>query len=81
MVGCDTCKEWYHCACVGLSKSQAEKLDKYICIRCLLIYSFDEAGAHAGRICNKWMLPENISSHRISSTNKVIYFISYRIIL
>jgi hypothetical protein len=34
-IACDSCDEWYHIRCVGLSKSEAEKQDVYNCPRCL----------------------------------------------
>ena len=34
MIGCDSCDEWYHGPCVGVSEEQANKVDKYVCIRC-----------------------------------------------
>jgi len=34
MVGCDFCDGWYHGACVGISKDQANQLESYVCPRC-----------------------------------------------
>ena len=34
MIGCDGCEEWYHGTCIGLSEEQANKVDKYVCLRC-----------------------------------------------
>lgn len=34
MIGCDGCEEWYHGICVGVSEEQANKVDKYVCLRC-----------------------------------------------
>lgn len=33
-VQCDTCAEWYHPGCVGLTEDQAEGLDSWSCISC-----------------------------------------------
>jgi len=55
MIGCDTCKEWYHYSCIGMTKIQADKLDKYSCVRCQLLYSFDQSAVAAGVIVNRWM--------------------------
>jgi hypothetical protein len=55
MVGCDNCDEWYHFQCVGLSQAQAEKSDKYICIRCSLKNSMRQSAIYAAQITNKWM--------------------------
>lgn len=35
MVFCDGCSDAFHCACVGLSKDEAEKMDEYTCGYCL----------------------------------------------
>jgi K+/H+ antiporter YhaU regulatory subunit KhtT len=55
MIGCDTCDEWYHFQCVGLTQAQAEKADKYVCIRCMLKSSIQSTAAYCAKITNKWM--------------------------
>eukprot|EP01040_Poterioochromonas_malhamensis_P012481 gene12481-13656_t len=55
MIGCDTCDEWYHFQCVGLSVAQAEKAEKYTCIRCALRNSVQITASYAAKIANKWM--------------------------
>ena len=34
MIGCDSCDDWYHPACVALTAAQAKKIKKYQCPRC-----------------------------------------------
>lgn len=34
MVACDGCDEWFHCACVGLTREQALSMDDYYCESC-----------------------------------------------
>ncbi|KLT39001.1 PHD-domain-containing protein [Cutaneotrichosporon oleaginosum] len=34
MVGCETCDNWFHPACVGLDEAQVDMLDVYICAAC-----------------------------------------------
>ena len=34
MIGCDECNDWFHASCVGLSVSEAEKLEKFLCPSC-----------------------------------------------
>ncbi|XP_046566019.1 inhibitor of growth protein 4-like [Haliotis rubra] len=34
MIGCDQCDQWFHGACVGISRKIAQTLDKYICPHC-----------------------------------------------
>ncbi|CAG8437156.1 10661_t:CDS:10 [Ambispora gerdemannii] len=34
MIQCDSCKEWFHIACVNLSKAEAEVIEKYFCPTC-----------------------------------------------
>ena len=34
MVSCDACHDWFHIACVGLTKQQASKLQHFFCPSC-----------------------------------------------
>jgi hypothetical protein len=33
-VQCNTCEQWYHCSCVGLTKRKAEELQEFKCKEC-----------------------------------------------
>jgi hypothetical protein len=35
MVGCDFCDGWYHGACVGITKDEANLRESYLCPRCV----------------------------------------------
>lgn len=73
MIGCDTCDEWYHFQCVGLTASQAEKAEKYVCIRCSLKSTIQVTACYAAKVANSWMdatrdhfpmLDRNIAIHQ-----------------
>ena len=44
MIGCDSCKRWFHGPCVGVSKTAADALDDFMCPECAtkrgLTYAF-----------------------------------------
>lgn len=44
-VQCDRCQDWFHCICVGLTKEYAEKIDKYICKKCLALLGVGGSGS------------------------------------
>lgn len=54
MIGCDTCEEWYHGPCVGISESQAEKCDKYVCIRCNTLKVYNDNISTIAAVVRKW---------------------------
>jgi nucleosome-remodeling factor subunit BPTF len=33
-IGCDRCEDWFHGSCVGITKSEADRMDSYVCPRC-----------------------------------------------
>ena len=33
-IGCDECQDWFHGRCVGVSKTEADDIQTYICPRC-----------------------------------------------
>ena len=47
-VQCDRCQDWFHCICVGLTKEYAEKIDKYICKKCLALVGTGGSGVSGG---------------------------------
>lgn len=71
MIGCDECDEWYHLQCVGLSQTQADKLERYLCIRCTLRQSFHNAAMLAAQSVNKWMVPSDVLRAREQRLNKI----------
>lgn len=71
MIGCDECDEWYHLQCVGLSQTQADRLERYLCIRCTLRQSFLNAATLAAQSVNKWMNPLDVMRSREQRLNKV----------
>lgn len=58
MLGCDTCDDWYHAPCFGITKSQAERSDKFVCIRCVLKQAFAKASIVAAEAINTWVDPD-----------------------
>ena len=54
MIGCDTCEEWYHGPCVGITESQAAKVEKYVCVRCNTVKVYNENVSTIAAIVRKW---------------------------
>ena len=57
MIGCDDCDDWYHFQCIGMTQAQAEKADKFSCIRCTLRSSFRQAANTVAQVTNRWCAP------------------------
>ena len=72
MIGCDDCDEWYHLQCIGMSQLQADRTDKYLCIRCTLRVSFLNAATLAAQTVNRWMSPIDIIRTREQRLTKVL---------
>ncbi|PKC11991.1 PHD-domain-containing protein [Rhizophagus irregularis] len=34
MIECDNCDEWYHGACVNITREESQLVDKYYCPNC-----------------------------------------------
>ncbi|XP_006821802.2 nucleosome-remodeling factor subunit NURF301-like [Saccoglossus kowalevskii] len=33
-IGCDRCQDWFHGRCVGISQTEADNIEKYLCPNC-----------------------------------------------
>lgn len=64
MIGCDGCGEWYHGPCVGVNEEQAEKFDKYVCVRCYTLRVYNENTAAVAGIVRKWSSAKGLSKAR-----------------
>ncbi len=64
MIGCDGCGEWYHGPCVGVNEEQAEKFDKYVCVRCYTLRVYNENTASVAGIVRKWSSDKGLSKAR-----------------
>ena len=72
-IGCDECDDWYHFQCVGLTQMQADKADKWICIRCNLRNSFRQTANLVAQVTNRWCAPseaQRFQDARRSKTTK-----------
>ena len=63
MVGCDQCDDWLHGPCIGLSKAQADRTEKYTCLRCAFKTSANQGFQNIAGIVSLWMSPEDAVKH------------------
>jgi hypothetical protein len=54
MIGCDTCDEWYHGPCIGMSEARADRFNKFICIRCCTARMYKASAASIASLIRKW---------------------------
>ena len=54
MIGCDSCDDWFHGPCVGVSESRADKVTKYVCLRCSLRKTYTASSMAAIGVIRKW---------------------------
>jgi ribosomal protein L40E len=71
MIGCDECDEWYHGLCVGVSEAQAEKFDKYICVRCSIKKSYYQLCSSIACTIKKWCDPKELLKVRQNDGQKL----------
>ena len=70
MIGCDGCEEWYHGPCVGISQEQAQKFDKYVCVRCSTLRVYKDNAATVAAILRKWTNAKNLSKARSGDSQR-----------
>ena len=70
MIGCDECEEWYHGACIGLTEAQADKLEKFVCIRCSIKKMYITSSNTIAAVIRKWCDPKELSKARSYENQK-----------
>jgi len=70
MIGCDGCEEWYHGACVGITQEQAQKFDKYVCVRCSTLRVYKENAAIVAGILRKWTSAKGLALSRSADSQR-----------
>ena len=70
MIGCDGCEEWYHGPCVGISQEQAQKFDKYVCVRCSTLRVYKDYATIVAGILRKWTSAKALAKARSSDSQR-----------
>jgi hypothetical protein len=70
MIGCDGCEEWYHGACVGITQEQAQKFDKYVCVRCSTLRVYKENAVIVAGILRKWTSAKGLALSRSADSQR-----------
>jgi len=70
MIGCDGCEEWYHGPCVGISQEQAQKFDKYVCVRCSTLRVYKDNAATVAGILRKWTSAKGLAKARSADSQR-----------
>lgn len=64
MISCEECGDMFHASCLGMSKSRAEKIDKYTCIRCSVKKMFRTSSTTVASIVKKWTCDKELHKAR-----------------
>lgn len=56
MLGCDTCDEWYHGDCVGITEEQADALGNYVCPPCASRTTGEQTPTAGGSVAEAYCL-------------------------
>ena len=70
MIGCDGCEEWYHGSCIGISEAQAERCDKYVCVRCSIQKTFLGSANAVASVLRKWTCIKELKKSRQNEYQK-----------
>jgi hypothetical protein len=64
MIGCDDCDEWFHGACIGVSETRADRVDKYVCIRCSVARVFKNSASNVAGVIRKYCSGKDLRKTR-----------------
>ena len=55
MIACDTCDDWFHGSCIGVTESKAGKTEKYVCLRCSVVRTHKTSSTIVVSLIKKWV--------------------------
>jgi PHD-finger len=70
MIGCDECEEWYHGVCIGISESKADRVDKFVCVRCCVSRLYKSTAKDAVAVIKKWTCQKEFKRARAVESQK-----------
>ncbi|GKY97092.1 hypothetical protein MPSEU_000667700 [Mayamaea pseudoterrestris] len=71
MIACDSCDDWFHGPCIGITESKAGKTEKYVCIRCSIVRSYKTCASGAIGFIRKWANDTDRKKARQSDAQKL----------
>jgi PLU-1-like protein/PHD-finger len=64
MIGCDECEDWFHGPCIGVSESRADRVSKYVCIRCSITKTYKASSLAIVDVIRKWISKKDLKRVR-----------------
>ncbi|CAB9497258.1 Nucleosome-remodeling factor subunit [Seminavis robusta] len=70
MIGCDECEEWYHGLCIGITESKADRVDKFVCVRCCVSKVFKNTAKEGVAAVKKWTCQKDMKRARQTESQR-----------
>ena len=70
MISCEDCKDSFHASCLGFSKSRAEKIEKFVCVRCSIKKAYQTSAATIAGVVRKWTNDKELHKARQCEAQK-----------
>lgn len=70
MIACDECEDWFHGPCIGISESRADRVSKYVCLRCSLSKTYKASALACVDVIRKWINKKELKRVRQVESQK-----------
>lgn len=70
MIACDECEDWFHGPCVGVSESRADRVNKFVCLRCSLSKTHKASASTCVDVIRKWVSKKDLKKARQIESQK-----------